>query len=635
MLIRKQAIAARLVVVALIWVTLVIYMPPFIRSFVGDDYIQFDYVKPFLAEPTSIWRVFGPTAVAWYYRPLQNVWFWANQLVLGWEPTGYYVVLLWLHALAVALLYRVGRQFGLGQLAAIATAVLFAIHSHWVDVVTWISCVAIVLGAIFSLWGISAMLSYLARPSVKRLGLVLGINLLAFLTHEEALWLPPFLFLLLLMYRWRPNRRTKGRFVWPKWGKLLERSELFLFGGLFLIMVLYMVVQFVRPNPTVQASERPLAEWLAYLQWGQVAEFIRVSSYRFTFMAPLLRLTGGWLSMFAAAWLVGMAYWFWRGDKVVRFGLLWLLAHLLFIYWALWSQLPNLYAGRHIYQASFGLALAIGGTITAVGQWAMRRWPSGGHSWYQQRQTQLAIGLVLLLTAVSWHHWREIQPIQQSWLANVNEEEVAKVQLQALYPSLSPDNHLFSYRFPILPDFTRSVMQVWYDVWLARPGGSLYHLALHGQATPDFIVLDYADGQVYNLMPELADAPATFFLWVDQWEQMTVVQKQLALPLPTEAHEWTGQTYRVQVPADTVLQTAVYTEAGVGYQILLAEEGQTPTAVFEWLPTEAEGAAAEWHNIRLPLQAYADKTVTIRLQATAVAEAQTAYFANPRLQFAH
>src|SRR5690606_15031891 len=111
--------------------------------------------------------------------------------------------------------------------------------------------------AIFSLLAISATLSYSRRPSGRQLLLIFFINLLAFLTHEEALWLPPFLFLLLLMQRTGRLFHKKRKGGWPKihWGQILNRSELLLFGLLFGLMLLYVVVQFVRPNPTVQASE--------------------------------------------------------------------------------------------------------------------------------------------------------------------------------------------------------------------------------------------------------------------------------------------------------------------------------------------------------------------------------------------
>ncbi|MBX3061217.1 MAG: hypothetical protein KF770_32565, partial [Anaerolineae bacterium] len=266
---QKNLMLARLGMVALILTTAVIYMPTFIRSFVGDDYIQFDYVKRFVTEPATILQVFNPNAVPWYYRPTQNIWFWLNRLILGWEPFGYYIILLWFHALAVTLIYRVARQFRLGGAAAFVTAVLFAIHPHWVDVVTWISSVAIVMGAIFSLAAVSGLMGYLRRPSNPRLLLVFFITLLALLTHEETVLLPPFLLLLVVMWRleigdWRLKRERKQSLI-SNLQSLISTKELLTFGLLVFLTAVLIFIQFTRPNPTVQIGERTLANWLVYL----------------------------------------------------------------------------------------------------------------------------------------------------------------------------------------------------------------------------------------------------------------------------------------------------------------------------------------------------------------------------------
>ncbi len=631
--------AARLGLVALILATAVIYMPPFIRSFVGDDYIQFDYVKRFVIEPATILQVFNPNAVPWYFRPTQNIWFWLNRLILGWEPFGYYIILLWFHALAVALMYRVARQFRLGVAAALLTAVLFAIHPHWVDVVTWISSVAIVMGVIFSLAAVSGMMGYLRRPSNPRLLLVFFITLLALLTHEETVLLPPFLLLLLIMWRleigdWRLKRERKQSLI-SNLQSLISPKELLIFGLLAFLTAVLIFIQFTRPNPTVQIGERTLADWLVYLQWPEVAEFVLVTAYRFSFVHGVLGLSGFGANLFVAAVGFGLVVWLWQGNWVVRYWLLWALAHLFFIYWALWSQLPNLYAGRHIYQAGIGLALAIGGTVqmifNAKGQrrkGGKGRRKKGERRWGWERVVLVVVGV--LLTAVLIHHLREIRVSQRAWLANVTEEEEAKTQLSDLLPALSPEAHIFSFRFPILPDFTRSVMQVWYDVWLERPGGSLKHLAAHGRADPTFIVLDYDNGQVYNLMPELAENEETLFLWVDQVEQMKVVAaengRRLAIPITPTPGEWPGHKYAVNVTEGLVLQTAVLAQPDIAYRLRL--DGDT---LFEQEALSADSPAV-WVDVTIPLADRLGERVEVWLEATAVNETdQLAYWANPRL----
>lgn len=642
---KKRTLLTKLALVALILLTMAIYMPPFIRSFVGDDYIQFDYVKRFVLNPTTIWQLFNPQAVPWYFRPTQNIWFWLNRLILGREPFGYYIILLWFHAIAIALMYRVARQFGLGLLAAFVTAVLLAIHSHWVDVVSWISSVAIVLGAIFSLWAVSAMLAYVKRPSGRQLSLIFGITLLTFLTHEEAILLPPLLLLLLLMARWEQqklevgDRRLKGRKRQMRPSpishlqSLITKQEIIIFSLLFLITIVYLVIQFTRPNPTVQVAERSLAEWLTYLRWPQIAGFVQKTAFRLSFVTAVLSLSGYAANVLVVGLLMGLGVWFWKGNWVIRFGLVWLLAHLFFIYWALWSQLPNLYAGRHIYQGGIGLALAIGATIEILILNAKGQRGKGVKEgkWVQTRENQVAMVVLVLLTAVTLHHIRQTREAQQSWLANVTEEEVAKAQLLKLLPTLTPESHIFSYRFPITPDFTRSVAQLWYDVPLTRPGGSIKHLAAHGRATPDFIVLDYENGQVYNLMPELQQFAETIFLWAaDDGSEVTVASgsngNQLAISQTPTVGNWIATTYLVDVPEGAALHTAVLAQPGIAYRLSLEDE-----QLFEQAPLP-EGAPAVWVEVALPLATFVGQEIEVRLEATAVTETEAlAYWANPRL----
>ena len=172
-LMTRNKLYPRLALIGLILITLSIYYPPFDWAFVGDDYVQFDYIKDVIARPWLGFALFNPYYLAWYYRPLQLIWFSLLEGIFHFVPNGFYWAALLFHALAIALVYRVARQLKLGWFTAVLTATLFAIHSHWVDVVTWISSIAIVLAAVFSLLTLSAWLSYLKRPSTRQLLLTL------------------------------------------------------------------------------------------------------------------------------------------------------------------------------------------------------------------------------------------------------------------------------------------------------------------------------------------------------------------------------------------------------------------------------------------------------------------------------
>ena len=649
----RNKLYARLAVISLILITLSIYFPPFDWAFVGDDYVQFDYIKEVMVNPWAGFSLFNPYYLPWYYRPIQLVWFSVLEGIFHFLPNGYYWVALLFHTLAVSLVYRVTRQLKLRQFTAVLTATLFAIHSHWVDVITWISSIAIVMGAIFSLLALSAWLSYLKRPSTRQLLLTLLFCLLTFLSHEESVLLPPFLLLILLVERleirdWRLKRATFSNLQ-----SLISTKEIFFFAALVLLSFTYLYFQLTRPNLTIDITSRETAEWFTFLAWPELAEFVIVTAYHFTFITRLLSLSGMAASLFAAGILGLLGLWFWWGNRVVRLGLVWLLLHLIFIFWALWTQLPELYAGRHIYQGMIGLVLAVGASFEEILPQRKRR------TRRKKEKTQhplrsprfIKIAALFVMTAVSLHHLNQTKITQRQWLDNVTEEAAAREQLAELFPTISPNNHFFSVRFPVAPQFTRSVVQLWYDTPLERPGGSLDHLRAVDRATRDFVVLDYADGQVYNLMPKLQQHDETIFLWAQPSRQvwleengsetavdnpdntLPIVQapngNQLSLKMTPENGRWLSHSIITTIPENSELHTVILTQANLRYRLrLVTTDGEEAI-----LLDSSGGEGQNWQLIAIPLEAHAGTAVTLRFEVLGegVADDVSGYWGNPRL----
>ncbi len=667
----RNKLTFKLALIGLILITLSSYYPPFNWAFVGDDYVQFDYIKDVIANPWVGFSLFNPYYLSWYYRPLQLVWFSLLEAIFHFVPQGFYWMGLLVHVLTVSLVYRVARQLKLGPFTAVLATTLFAIHSHWVDVVSWISSIAIVLAAVFSLLALSAWLSYLKRPSTRQLLLTLLFCLLTFLSHEESVLLPPILLLVLLAERveigeWRLKSRSiisnTSAALRTSLQSLISKKELLLFATLGLITLAYLYFQFTRANLTIDIASRQSTEWLAYVSWPELAEFIIVTVFRLTFLTDLLALNGTAASLFVLALLVLVGLWFWWGSRPVRLGLIWLGLHLTFIYWALWSQLPELYAGRHIYQGMIGLVLAIGASLEMVLRREIlpqraRRTRRGKektqrslpHFMRSLRFNQIV--LLVIVTAVSLHHLSQVRNTQQQWLNNVTEQAIARQQLAELFPTIRPENHFFAVRFPIAPSFTRSVVQLWYDTPLARPGGGLDHLREVSRVTRNFVVLDYAEGQVYNLMPELQQHDETIFLWNQPSRQVWLAEdgsetavsqpdntlpivtaqngSQLALKMTPENGRWLSHAVVVPISANNQLQTAVLPQPGLHYRIRLLTTSGDEVALFD----SADGEAQNWQPVTIPLDAYAGTAVTLRFEVWGenVAEDMSGYWANPRL----
>ncbi len=549
---------------------MLIFFPPYATAFVGDDYVQLDYVLEFVKRPFSLFEVFNPYWTGWYYRPLQNVWFFLNRTLFGYNPFGYYWMGLLAHGMAVAMMVAVARKVGLRWETAVTCGVLFAIQKHYVDVVTWISAIAILLAGLFSMAALAAYTKYLRKGNGRDLALTFLFFLLTLFSHEEAFFLPPLLLLWHFLFNSKKAADNKRILLsislgqWAFWGVSAA-----LLGS-------YLFFQITRTNLTISVQDTVAVGGWQLLTPLPLSQFITDTVGKFV---PIPGLAT-WLMPYSygvAFLAVGLlAVWFWQGNKLVRLGIAWAVLHLAFIYGVLWMNKPELYAGRHIYQAWIGLVLALGAGIEGLllNLKTHKRRKGNG------RFLTNAIGLVILVGLISSVSY--VRQVQANWLADTGEEDSARRQLQALLPEIDDTMHIFAYRFPITPNFLRSVIQVWYgrDEPYQQPFGPIERLQSFGQATPDYYVLDWDEnGRLYNLMPELQGSPRTVFVWstplsvtgtVEETTNTDAAAKQILSVAgpemdrrlavkqePDPEGEWRGLAYEVTVPEGGVLKTAV------------------------------------------------------------------------------
>lgn len=626
---------------------MLIFFPPFAKAFVGDDYVQLDYVLAYVARPLAAIEVFNPYWTGWYYRPLQNIWFLLNRVVFGYDPFGYYWLGLLAHGLAIAMLVGLARKVGLRWETAVACGTLFAIQKHYVDVVTWISAVAIVLAGLFSMAALATYTKYLRKQHGCYLFTTFLFFLLTLLSHEEGFFLPPLLLLWRLLHQRLPGRKGKRIF------QEMPSGEWGFFCATAVLLGLYLYFQVTRSNLTISVQDAVTAGGWQLVAPLPLSQFITDTVGKFV---PIPGLTG-WLMpvSYAAAFLTValLAVWFWRGGGLVRLGIAWGALHLAFIYVALWGPKPELYAGRHIYQAWIGLVLAVGAGLESLPhrqkqeiRWRNKRVGNG-------RYLTSRLGILLLIVLFS--HVRTVRDVQADWLANTQEEASARRQLQTLLPTVDDSMHIFAYRFPITPNFLRSVLQVWYerDEPYRQPFGPLERLQAHGKATPHFTLLDWdGNGRLYNLMPELQESAQTTFVWAsparvevtsgasvtEDAEGVQILSvtgppddRRLAVQVePPPGGEWRSMGYEVVVPEGAVLQTAVRgaddpAAAGDGlrFRLRLARAGQSETL----LDVVLAAGDAGWHEVILPVDAYGETAVTLHLEVSGTGKG---YWANPR-----
>jgi hypothetical protein len=656
---RKESNVAYIFVLGIILGAALLYFPPYAWAWVGDDYIQFDYVLEFLKRPLSAIQLLNPYFLPWYYRPLQNFWFLGNRAVFGLTPAAFYWQMVLWHSVATALVYRVLRQFGERPFSAMLATALFAIHGHYVDVVGWNSSVAIVMAMIFSLVSLSAYLEFLTAKDAKSVRknkyLIFSFLffVLALLTHEEAILLPLFLIVLTMVKgrkqkskkRWWQTESWKERFV-----RLFTLPQMVILAGMLILTAVSIVIQFTRPNLTINISEKPAVLWLELISPTHVSQFIKDISLRYTITANWSTVQSTAPLLLAIIILLLFGAWFLMGSWTVRLGLIWAALHLGLIYATLWQSKPNLLAGRHFYQASFGLVLAIGGSIDQLREIGPPRVHVG-----RWRISVVMAGIVAVITVILISHILSVQTTQQKWLNRAETEKSTREQMKALLPEIGEDTRVFANRFPISPTFFRAVTEIWYelDAPIPQPSGSFTQLERHGQATDDFYVFDYEDGELYNLMPELQAADETVFIWSrnprldvvsDEGELLKIrtnkgehsyatvdsgEERQFAVSLaPTEVVEgWLTLTYLIpSVPAHSALHLSIRTDADSGAfaRVRLDSVLSASYTVFD------EKVNNDWVEVEASMNDFPGRMMLVRLE-TAVAPGGTVYWGNPRL----
>ncbi|HEX6384652.1 MAG TPA: hypothetical protein VF177_08290, partial [Anaerolineae bacterium] len=412
-----------------------------------------------------------------------------------------------------------------------------------------------------------------------------------------------------------------------------------------------------RKNAVIDLGGMPSQHWLDYLAPERLGRFVVEVLAR---TIPFATIEAN-VILLALLVLVLLGLWFWRGDRLVRLGLAWTVLHLAFIYWVLWTQKPEYFAGRHIYNAWIGFTLALSVGI----DWFLRRKRLGIGDWGLRLNLQSPISNLQSLTsnlhfrqtmvgvvvvAVVLIHAYLVQQFQAGWLTMTQEQANAARQMKQLLPGIT-DVHVFAYRFAIKPDFLPSFAEVWYGATPLQPAGSFNQLQRYGRATDNFYLLDYEDGRVYNLMPELQAHEQTFFLWSQAPRveiigpggatisgesaasfDLTVVstgdERRLALPTqpPQSQGNWLSLVYVVTVPEQSHLRFSLHSTGRMAFRVrLLPASGEAQTLYETGLEPNDQG----WTEVVIPMAAYGGQPVALRLE-TAGDSSAWGYWANPR-----
>lgn len=250
------------------------------HSLVGNPYIRsLGNVPAFFMEPQMFSRNVGSAM----YRPLVLVSYALNYWVGGYEPLGYHLVNIGIHALVAILVYGVFCQLGIEKEWALIGALFFGIHPLTTEPVNYISSRSESLGALFFL---SSFFLYARRQ--EGIPWLSGLCFAAGLASKSVVLTLP---LVLIMYDWmlagKIHKDGKGqtaksavigeeeRFLGNGpghaglWGAIREMGRFlghcgrrhwgyWILGGIYLIGTRSLISEAV-----IQAPVRPLDEQLA------------------------------------------------------------------------------------------------------------------------------------------------------------------------------------------------------------------------------------------------------------------------------------------------------------------------------------------------------------------------------------
>lgn len=163
-------------------------------------------IPEYFADPS----MFSADARKGMYRPVLLTSFALNHALHGFDVIGYHVVNVILHLICVLLLWRLARRLASVR-AALAAALLFAVHPLTAEPVNYISSRSeLLLGTFFlgSIWAHTKAFSQTeGRRGLRVLAAALGG--LALLSKATAVVLPPVLILVdVMVLRWRPVSAT-------------------------------------------------------------------------------------------------------------------------------------------------------------------------------------------------------------------------------------------------------------------------------------------------------------------------------------------------------------------------------------------------------------------------------------------
>ncbi len=337
----------------LVVITLLVFAGSLSNGFVYDDGPQI-LQNPFVQNPHLWKRIF--TGSVWsfqgagtnFYRPLQFACYWILYRISGPNPALFHLLNLLLYAAGAWLVYRLGRELLRNELAALAGALLWALHPVHVEAVAWISALPDVGCGFFALLAFWFFLRAEQNPErrFKNRGLAVAAFFVALFFKEMALSFP---FLLLAYWFFLGQRESRGRRL-LRWLPYL--AAVIVYGVVRHAELGYLseAHHFWKIPPRVMgAAAGLLGQDTRILFWPA-----HLNVFRVFYLGPSLRSPWPWITLL----VILASLWLRKREPRLAFLIVWWPLALLPVLDIRQLSFPRL-ADRFLYFPSVGVCLAV------------------------------------------------------------------------------------------------------------------------------------------------------------------------------------------------------------------------------------------------------------------------------------
>ncbi|MBK8490695.1 MAG: tetratricopeptide repeat protein [Saprospirales bacterium] len=335
----------------IILVTFAIYAPSLQNEFINLDDPGYVTGNPYIQELTAknIGKLFTEP-LAGYYHPVTMLSLALDYRVSGPEPYTFHLVNLLLHVantiLVFFFIYLLSHR---KVVAALFTALFFAIHPMHVESVVWVAQRKDLLYTFFFLPAMISYLYFVRGKSSRYYWIALGLFVLS-LASKPAAGILPFI---LLLTDYLEGRKKE-------WKLLVEKIPFFALSILTAVLTWSAQSQLISYNKPHSFFEKMLYSSYGMLEYAVkcIVPF-RLSAFH---PYPLPGQSLGWMFIAAPFVLLTLAvlvYLFLKKNKPTIFGLLFFVFSILLVL-QLFADVPALTAERFTYLAYIGLLFPLG-----------------------------------------------------------------------------------------------------------------------------------------------------------------------------------------------------------------------------------------------------------------------------------